>query len=232
MATARPARRTPTPRPTRRGRREAPNATAAEARIRGTHVPARFPARGDVTAIIYGEAPGPRGADKSGIPFFGDKSGRLVYDALIELGRCTVNVDLDSVPWDGIALHDAGAKPTMIGTALSNAYPVCPSNDGHSFRAPTKKELASEENVARVRAEIAKAKKRGLATVVTLGRHADWLLGTHIGLREDPAITYHQIVHPSPLGLIWLARKQGAGVRLADVAKQWKARFEEMLGPA
>ena len=41
-------------------------------RILGTRVPARFPTKGPVSVLIFGEAPGPNGADKSGIPFFGD----------------------------------------------------------------------------------------------------------------------------------------------------------------
>jgi hypothetical protein len=182
-----------------------------------------------VTAIIYGEAPGPRGADKSGIPFFGDKSGLLVYKTLIEAGRCELDIDLDEVAWDGAALREAGARPTLIRTAMSNAYPICPTDDGHSFRAPTKKELSGEENVRRVTGEIDRARGRGLRTVIVLGRHADWLLGVHLGLREDPSVRYEQITHPSPLGLLWLKRKQGPDVRMADVQSQWMDRFRAML---
>lgn len=201
----------------------------ATARILGTHVPARFPKRGDVTAIIYGEAPGPLGADKSGIPFWGDRSGKLVYQALVEAGRCTVPVEFGELPWDGAALAEEGYEPTMVSTAVSNAYPVCPTDDGRKFRAPKKDELRDPENVARVEGELKKARKRGLQTVIVLGRHADWLLGLHLGLREQTEIEYHQITHPSPLGLLWLKRQAGEGTRMADVQKQWMRRFLAML---
>jgi uracil-DNA glycosylase len=204
-------------------------ATVATPRILGTKVPAFFPKSGPVTAIIYGEAPGPRGADKSGIPFFGDRSGLLVYRTLIAAGRCTLNADIDEVRWDGQALVDAGVVPTLIGTALSNAYPVCPTDDGEKFRAPTKAEMSSPENVRRVKAEIAKARRRGLEAVIVLGRPSDWLLGLHLGLREDETIAYSQISHPSPLGLLWLKRQGGKDVRMADVQRTWMRRFRKML---
>ena len=50
--------------------------------------PPFFPTAGSVSALIYGEAPGPNGADKSGIPFFGDRAGRPLYEALEDEERC------------------------------------------------------------------------------------------------------------------------------------------------
>ena len=77
--------------------------------------------------------------------------------------------------------------------------------------------MSSAENVRRVRAELAKARRRGLHTVIVLGRTADWLLGTHLGLRDDPTIAYHQITHPSPLGLMGMAKRAGKGTsRVGD----------------
>jgi uracil-DNA glycosylase len=218
-----------TPSSTRTKRKTVTPASAESPRILGTHVGAVFPKRGAVTALIYGEAPGPRGADKSGIPFFGDKSGILVYRTLIETGRCTLNADIDEVRWDGQWLKANGVRPTFIETALSNAFPVCPTDDGHSFRAPNKKELGSEENVTRVEKEIARAKKRGLRAIVVLGRHADWLLGVKLGLREQTDIAYSQISHPSPLGLMWLKRQRGGTTRMKDLEQEWMHRFREMI---
>src|SRR6185503_9320346 len=166
-------------------------------RILGTRVPALFPAKGSVGALIYGDAPGPNGADKSGIPFFGDRAGRPLYDALEAEGRCRFTRPIDDIRWDGAALRAARVRPIVTDVALSNAYPVCPTDDGEHFRAPSKVEMSSPENVKRVRAEIAKARKRGLHTVIVLGRTADWLLGTHLGLRDDASIAYHRITHPS-----------------------------------
>ena len=74
-------------------------------RILGTRVPALFPAKGPVSALVYGEAPGPNGADKSGIPFFGDRAGRPLYEALEEEARCRFTRPIDDVRWDGAALR-------------------------------------------------------------------------------------------------------------------------------
>jgi hypothetical protein len=179
--------------------------------------------------LIYGEAPGPNGADKSRIPFFGDRAGRPIYEVLEEEGRCRFIKPIDGVPWDGAALIAAGIRPVLMDAALSNAYPVCPTDDGHKFRAPKKSEMSSAENVRRVRAELAKARKRGLRRVVVLGRVADWLLGTHLGLKDDPDIAYHQITHPSPLGLMGMAKRAGKGVRVSAMKAQWKVEFRRMI---
>jgi len=37
--------------------------------------------------VFVGEAPGQHGADRSGVPFSGDKSGRALQRILIALGR-------------------------------------------------------------------------------------------------------------------------------------------------
>lgn len=203
--------------------------TSPKGRILGTRVPAFFPAKGPVSALIYGEAPGPNGADKSGIPFFGDRAGKPLYEALEDDGRCRFTKPIDDVRWDGSALRDAAIRPVVDDVALSNAYAICPTDDGEHFRAPSKAELTSAGNLRRVRAEIAKARKRGLTTVIVLGRHADWLLGTHLGLRDDHSIRYHQITHPSPLGLMGMAKRAGKGVRVSAIKEQWKKEFRRML---
>ena len=198
-------------------------------RILRTRVPAFFPAKGSVSALIFGEAPGPNGADKSGIPFFGDRAGLPLYEVLEAEDRCRFTRPLDGVRWDGAALVEAGVRPVITDVALSNAYNVCPTDDGEHFRAPTKAEMSSPENVRRVRAELAKAKRRGLRSVIVLGRNADWLLGTHLGLRDDPDIAYHQITHPSPLGLMGMAKRAGKGVRVSAMKDEWKRQVSRML---
>jgi hypothetical protein len=208
-------------------------------RIRGTRVKPLFPRSGAVDAIIYGEAPGPRGADKSGIPFFGDRSGRLVWGALIEAERCELVVPITSagtrvsersgadadvaelLELDGATLRTRRVTPLLSGVAVSNAFPVCPTDNGVTFRAPGRREMGSEGNLARVQRELAVARRRGLRTVVTLGRNADWLLGTKLGLREDPSIRYATLVHPSPLGLMSLLARQGKGMRMAALEREW-----------
>ena len=109
-------------------------------RILGTRVPAFFPTKERVGALIYGEAPGPNGADKSGIPFFGDRAGRPLYEALEAEGRCRFTRPLDEAR-SGMGEHLAGRiRPIVSDAALSNAYPVCPTDDGEHFRAPSKAE--------------------------------------------------------------------------------------------
>lgn len=202
---------------------------SSASRILGTNVPAVFPRTGGVSVMIFGEAPGPNGADKSGIPFFGDRAGLPVYEALLKEGRCRLTKPHEAVRWDGASLIAAGIRPTLIGTALSNAYPVCPTDDGERFRAPTKAELSDAANVRRIERELAKARRRGLRTVIVLGRIADWLLGVHLGLRQDPELNYEQITHPSPLGLMGMAKRAGKGARVSEMKTEWTKRFTRML---
>jgi uracil-DNA glycosylase len=208
---------------------QARRSASPNGRILGTRVPARFPTKGPVSVLIFGEAPGPNGADKSGIPFFGDRAGLPVYEVLEAEGRCRFTKPIEGVRWDGTALREAGIRPILTDAALSNAYNVCPTDDGHRFRAPSKVEMSSAANVRRVRSELAKARKRGLRTVVVLGRTADWLIGTHLGLRDDPDIAYHQITHPSPLGFMGMAKRAGKGVRVSAMKEKWKADFRRMI---
>jgi hypothetical protein len=208
---------------------KAKRSASPKGRILGTRVPPLFPASGPVSALIFGEAPGPNGADKSRIPFFGDRAGRPLYEALEEEERCRFTGSLDGVKWDGAALLEAGVRPVVTDVALSNAYPVCPTDDGQHFRAPSKTDMSSPENVRRVRAEIAKARRRGLHSVIVLGRTADWLLGTHLGLRDDADIAYHQITHPSPLGLMGMATRAGKGTRVSAMKDEWKRQLKDML---
>lgn len=213
-------------------------------RIRGRRVKPLFPKTGVVDAIVYGEAPGPRGADKSGIPFFGDRSGRLVWGALIEAGRCELVVPVASagtrvaigdgsesvaqlLHLDGATLRKRRITPVVAGVALSNAFPVCPTENGMTFRAPGRREMGSDDNLERVQREVALARRRGLRTVVTLGRNADWLLGTKLGLRDDPSLRYATLVHPSPLGLMSLLARQGTRMRMATLEREW---MRELVG--
>ena len=101
MVTVAKARRSPSP----------------NGRILGTRVPARFPVKGPVSVLIYGEAPGPNGADKSKIPFFGDRAGRPIYEVLEEAGRCQFTKPIDDVRWDGAALIAAGIDALIISSA-------------------------------------------------------------------------------------------------------------------
>jgi len=202
-------------------------------RILGTRVPALFPGDGGpVRAILYGEAPGPLGADKSGIPFFGDRSGRLVYGALVRAGMCELTrdgepVELDELPWDGAKLKSLGIVPTVRGAALSNAYDACPTDDGHSFRAPSRAELTSPTNVARLEREVGRAVDAGCEVVVTLGRAADNAIGDLLGLRDIPVLRYETVRHPSAQALLFAKDRRGRGLKEMEV--EWMQALVEIL---
>jgi uncharacterized tellurite resistance protein B-like protein len=56
--------------------------------------------------------------------------------------------------------------------ALGNAFNRCPTDNGATFRAPTRSELDGPENAARLTRDLAALRARGLIGVVTLGRVA------------------------------------------------------------
>lgn len=196
-------------------------------RIFQTTVPARYPAEGAVRVMIFGEAPGPRGADQSGIPFWGDRAGVLVYRALQTAGLAEVP-EAAFEDWNGARFRELGLEPELRGAALSNAYPRCPTKDGHSFRAPTDRELKDPENLARLRQELSQAQARcaGCLRVITLGRRAQFLFGT---LLEFPGLDLHALPHPSAQGLLQDAPNKGKGLRLADLQVAWEARLAALL---
>jgi DNA polymerase len=74
--------------------------------------------------VFVGEAPGRHGADRTGIPFSGDKSGRALQRLLIELG-------LEDEP--------APADRPRLRCFLTNAVRCCPANN----RTPTPREIAN-----------------------------------------------------------------------------------------
>src|SRR3954468_17661400 len=74
--------------------------------------------------VFIGEAPGHRGADRTGVPFSGDKSGRALQRMLIELGLST-----DQQPND---------QP-QLRCFVTNIVRCCPPAN----RTPTLREQAS-----------------------------------------------------------------------------------------
>ena len=81
---------------------------------------------GDPSAriVFIGEAPGQRGADRTGVPFSGDKSGRALQRMLIELG-----LSEDQQPSD---------QP-QLRCFVTNVVRCCPPGN----RTPTLREQAS-----------------------------------------------------------------------------------------
>ncbi len=196
-------------------------------RIHGQPVPPLFPAAGPVSVMLFGEAPGPRGADQSGIPFWGDGAGITVFRALAQAGRANVPTAAWE-DWDGARFRSLGLAPTLHGTALSNAYPACPTRDGDHFHAPSDRDLRAPENQARLLAELTRA-STGLTSplrVIAFGKRAAWILAR---LPEAPPLDLHTLPHPSAQGLLQGAPNRGKGLRLADLRVAWQARLEALL---
>ena len=197
------------------------------ARIQGHPVSALFPESGAVSVMLFGEAPGPRGADQSGIPFWGDGAGITVFRALAATGRAEVP-GAAWEDWDGARFKSLKLAPRLRGTALSNAYPACPTKDGEHFHAPSDRQLLDPVNLARLCAELAQAAE-GTATplrVIAFGKRAQWVLSR---LTDIPAIELHSLPHPSAQGLLQGAPERGKGQKLADLRTQWQSRLVALL---
>ena len=177
--------------------------------------------------MLFGEAPGPRGADQSGIPFWGDGAGITVFRALARTGRAEVPAAAWE-DWDGARFRSLGLAPTLCGTALSNAYPACPTRDGQHFHAPSDRDLRSPENQARLLAELnrAAAGRTSPLRVIAFGKRAAWILAR---LAEAPPLDLHSLPHPSAQGLLQGAPGRGKGLRLADLREAWEASLQALL---
>ena len=180
--------------------------------------------------MLVGEAPGPRGADQSGIPFWGDRAGKIVYQVLSKAGLAEVPVEAWE-SWDGKILKERGLNPILHGIALGNAYPICPTNDGQTFRAPTDAELRSPENLARITGDVGRAASLCLARlrIIAMGKRALWLFGRLELLEGAPDFELHVLSHPSAQGLLQSAPNKGKGLHLADLELAWRAQLAELL---
>ena len=196
-------------------------------RIHGHPVPALFPEEGPVSIMLFGEAPGPRGADQSGIPFWGDGAGITVYRALAATGRAQVP-EAAWEDWDGARFKALGLAPCLRGTALSNAYPACPTKDGEHFHAPSNRDLLAPANLERLSAELNQAAKGQEAPlrVIAFGKRAEWVFAR---LPEAPPFDFHALPHPSAQGLLQGAPNKGKGLKLDDLRKAWQERLMTLL---
>jgi hypothetical protein len=196
-------------------------------RILQVPVPPLFPKTGIVKVMLFGEAPGPLGADKSGIPFWGDRAGLPVYRALELVGLAVIPQDA-YLAWNGARFRQLGLAPTLSGVALSNAYPSCPTRDGEHFRAPSDAELKSPSNLERLHHELNMAQDRcsSRLRVITLGRRAAWIL-KRVGA-ESP-LDLRELPHPSAQGLLQAAPGKGKGLKMADLQEAWENNLRELL---
>jgi len=195
-------------------------------RILGTPVPMLTPLNGPVHVLLIGEAPGPRGADKSGVPFLGDAAGKVLYDVLVRLGAMTLPPEIDSMEWDGSLFAANSIVPIAQGVALGNAFDRCPTDDGATFRAPTRSELEGTANLARLTRDITLLRARGLMGIVTLGRVATRTIDTLFKRTPMPDMARRALPHPSAQGLLSMAPDRGKGAKMADLQEAWMVRCQ------
>ena len=195
-------------------------------RILGTPVPMLMPLDGPVHVLLIGEAPGPRGADKSGVPFLGDAAGKVLYDVLVRLGAMTLPPEIDSMEWDGSLFVANSIVPIAQGVALGNAYDRCPTDDGATFRAPMRSELEGTANLARLTRDITMLRARGLKGIVTLGRVATRTIDTLFKRTPMPDMARRALPHPSAQGLLSMAPDRGKGAKMADLQEAWMVRCQ------
>ncbi|MCA0376618.1 MAG: hypothetical protein LCH84_13280 [Gemmatimonadetes bacterium] len=218
--------------PTRRVTTAAARTPRAGSRITGAPVPLCAPNDGEVYVLVMGEAPGPRGADQSGVPFFGDGAGKHLYRALERVGAVRMPAAVATLPWDGAAFRAHGLVPALHGVAVGNAFDRCPTDDGVRFRAPTRAELEGDANLARLAADVARLVPRGLRGIVTLGKVAARTVGTLARVTDLSLLRHVALPHPSAQGLLSMAPDRGRGARLADLEEAWVAQCMRAVGEA
>lgn len=195
-------------------------------RILGTSVPMLTPVDGPVHVLLVGEAPGPRGADKSGVPFLGDAAGKGLYDVLVRLGAMTLPPEIERMEWDGALFVANGIVPIAKGVALGNAFDRCPTDNGSTFRAPTRSELEGSANLDRLARDIDLLRARGLKGIVTLGRVATRTIDTLFKRTPMPELARRALPHPSAQGLLSMAPDRGKGAKMADLQEAWMVRCQ------
>jgi hypothetical protein len=148
-----------------------------------------------------------------------------LYRALVEAGLVEVPAEA-WMDWDGARFVREGLFPTFRGAALSNAYPMCPTDDGVRFRAPRPPEVKSAANVERIRGELTRAREAGVVKVITMGRIA---AGAVQPIAVEQGLTVEAFPHPSSQGLLMAAPGKGKGLRLADLRREWGERLLGVL---
>lgn len=89
--------------------------------------------------LVIGEAPGPRGANRTGYPFWGDDCGLQLYRLVGELGL----LDEPFTPWQ-LGIDLSGTQPPSGCYAITNACPQMPVRDSGRFCAPAPSRLDAE----------------------------------------------------------------------------------------
>lgn len=198
-------------------------------RIVGEAVLPLLPRDGPVYVLLLGEAPGPRGADKSGTPFFGDAAGKHLYAVLRRMHAVELPASIDALPWNGATFAAAGLAPVAHGVALGNAFDRCPTENGTTFRAPNRGELEGSDNIARLTRELVMLRARGLRGVVTLGRVAMKTMDVVFTRTPMDGLTRRAMAHPSAQGLLSMAPDRGRGARMVDLIDAWQVQCERAI---
>lgn len=130
-----------------------------------------FPREPHPELLVIGEAPGPRGADRTGYPFWGDDSGVDIYGLIARFG-------LMDEPFVAYKRRTdlSGTCPPRGRYCITNACPRMPLAPGGGFCAPTPQRL--EQEALRIAEEIRTLSPRiilacGRAATFTLGRAAE-----------------------------------------------------------
>ena len=138
----------------------------------------------DASILILGLAPGLRGANATGRPFTGDFAGKVLYDALLEIGLASG--DYQAHAQDSLHLHNI---------RIANAVRCVP---------PQNKPIAAEIAMCRpyLSDEIAAMNK--LKAIFVLGRIAHETVLRHFGLKlaDYPFAHDQELALPNGLVLI------------------------------
>lgn len=126
--------------------------------------------------MIVGEAPGVKGADRTGVPFTGDRSGRRLQAMLMRLGL-------------SLATDPSDPAPLLHNCFLSNAVRCNPPGN----RRPTRAEVAA--CAPHLLAELALVRPR---LIVAVGGVASGELAAHLLGRPLPPIRQ---AHARPVAL-------------------------------
>lgn len=116
--------------------------------------------------LLVGEAPGPRGANRTGYPFWGDDAGLKLYGLIEELEL----LDEPFFPWTPRA-SVTGSAPPAGRYAITNACTQMPVGNDGKFCAPTASRLDGE--APRLLEEIRTLKPK---VVLTCGKSAAYAL--------------------------------------------------------
>lgn len=167
-------------------------------------VVAYFPREKRPELLIVGEAPGPRGADRTGYPFWGDDSGLELYGLVGALGL----FDEPFVPWKRRA-DLTGTRPPRGRYAITNACPQMPLAPDGGFCAPEPARLDRE--AVRILEELRELAPRA---VLACGRAAAFALARASVADGTPP--------PAPL-----AAKTFANLKLLEAMAELVAQPEE-----